>query len=63
MVDVKTEIIIEKPIQTVAEFAINPDNAPEWWVNIKSVEWKTENLLHLGELTCYLRDKNKTSKC
>ena len=63
MVDVKTEIIIEKPIQTVAEFAINPDNAPEWYVNIKSTEWKTENLLHLGELTCYLGDKNKTSKC
>jgi uncharacterized membrane protein len=48
MVDVTTEIIIHKPIHIVATYAANPDNAPEWYVNIKSVEWKTAKMLGVG---------------
>lgn len=42
MVDVNTKITINREIGIVSEFAANPDNAPEWYVNIDSAEWLTE---------------------
>ncbi|WP_226672610.1 SRPBCC family protein [Rossellomorea aquimaris] len=45
MVDVKTDITIRCPIQKVAEYAADPDHAPEWYVNIDSAEWRTEKPL------------------
>ena len=36
MVNVQTEIHIDRPRADVADFAADPDNAPRWYVNIHS---------------------------
>lgn len=36
------------PGSQVSEYAMNPDHAPEWYVNIHSVEWKTSKPLTIG---------------
>ena len=53
-VDVLTEAIIERPLQVVAPYAGNPDNAPKWYVNIKSVEWKTPPPLQVGSRLAFV---------
>lgn len=48
MVVVTTMITIERPLEAVAQYAGDPSNAPEWYVNIHSVEWETPPPLTVG---------------
>jgi uncharacterized protein YndB with AHSA1/START domain len=47
-VDVVTETTIDRPVDEVASYAADPSNAPEWYANIISAEWKTPPPLKQG---------------
>ena len=53
-VDVTTDIVIERPAAEVAAYAGNPDNAPKWYLNIKSVEWQTPKPLSIGSRVAFV---------
>ncbi len=40
-VDVVTDIVIDRQVADVSAYATDPTNAPEWYANVDSVEWKT----------------------
>lgn len=48
VVDVLTEIIINRPRDTVAAYAADPLNAPSWYANIKAAELKTPPPVRVG---------------
>ena len=47
-VDVVTQIVIACPVDVVSGYAADPSNAPDWYVNIDSVEWKTPPPMQIG---------------
>jgi hypothetical protein len=47
-VDVMVETTIDCSPEIVAEFAGNPTNAPMWYANIRSVEWRTPPPVGVG---------------
>ena len=46
--DVTTEIVIDRSVAEVAAYAGDPTNAPEWYANIRSIEWRTPPPLGVG---------------
>ncbi|MDP2314226.1 MAG: SRPBCC family protein [Pseudomonadota bacterium] len=53
-VDVLTETLIDRPVHDVAAFAGDPARAPEWYANIKSVEWETSPPLAVGSRIAFV---------
>ena len=53
-VSILSETVIFRPRAEVAAFAANPDNAPAWYVNIKSAEWQSEPPLRIGSKIAFV---------
>lgn len=53
-VDVVTEIDIDRSSDVVGAYAADPDNAPAWYANIGSVEWRTPPPLQVGSVVGFV---------
>jgi uncharacterized protein YndB with AHSA1/START domain len=53
-VDVLTETVINRPPTEVAAFAGDPTNAPQWYVNIKSMDWRTPPPMGIGSRMAFV---------
>jgi uncharacterized protein YndB with AHSA1/START domain len=53
-VDVLVEIVIDRPRDQVAGYAADPTHAPEWYVNIESVDWKTAPPVRVGSRMAFV---------
>ena len=53
-VDVLTETVIRRPVGEVSAYAADPTNAPEWYVNIASVEWETPPPVAIGSRMAFV---------
>lgn len=47
-VDVQVDTVIDRPVDVVSAYAGDPTNAPEWYANITSVEWRTAPPVAVG---------------
>ena len=53
MVNVQTQIHINRPRAEVADYAANPDNAPQWYVNIHSSQRLTGGPVAAGSKVAF----------
>jgi len=53
-VDVTTEIVIARPRPEVAAYAADPSHTPDWYENIRSVEWESEPPVRVGARVAFV---------
>lgn len=53
MVDISTSIVLPVRTASVASYMFDPDRAPEWYENIKSVTWETPKPLALNSKVAF----------
>lgn len=53
-VDVTTDIVIDLSVAAVAEFSADPTNAPAWYANIRSIEWRTAPTVAVGSVVAFV---------
>jgi uncharacterized membrane protein len=53
-VDVVTELVIDRPIEQVSAYAADPSNAPAWYANIDSVEWRSAPVVQVGSAVAFV---------
>ncbi|MEU9372646.1 SRPBCC family protein [Streptomyces sp. NPDC048255] len=53
-VDVLTEAVIAAPCDQVASYAADPTNAPVWYANITSVEYRTPPPVQIGSKVAFV---------
>jgi hypothetical protein len=53
-VDVRSEIVVERALPVVAEYAADPANAPAWYANISSVDRVTPPPLTVGSRVAFV---------
>ena len=53
-VDVQTSTVINRPRAQVSAYAADPDNAPKWYENIKSIEWSTPKPFRVGSRMAFV---------
>jgi hypothetical protein len=53
-VDVVTETAINRPVGEVSAYATDPTNAPAWYRNIESIEWKTPPPVQVGSAVTFV---------
>ena len=54
LIDVTTEIDIDRPRGEVASFAADPDNTTAWYENIEAVEWETPRPAAIGSRLAFV---------
>jgi uncharacterized membrane protein len=55
-VDVTSEVVIERPPGIVSAYACDPANAPKWYTNIKSIEWRSAPVVHAGSRVAFVAE-------
>jgi uncharacterized membrane protein len=54
VVDVTTEIVIDRPRSEVAAYVADLDHTTAWYANIRSVEWKTPRPASIGTRVAFV---------
>lgn len=50
----RREVVIDRPVGQVAGYAGDPSNAPRWYKNIESVDWKTPPPMTVGSKLAFV---------